>query len=306
MTGKMYTLLTVCLLLCFSIGWIAYDTAHAPKADAPQEQIKPAPRMLTQEQVAQLFAQADAFHNDGEYQKAIDIFKEVLADNPDMIEAYMKIAHTYRYWYKYAQSEEWFLKAIAKSPPNAHIYTDLGKLYRNMGEYDKAEAAFLKSISLDPNLAEIYNYGLGYLYLEQDRYLEAETMMLKGLELDPTNSFSYMSLGDLYREMEKFELSEQMFKKALEIDPKSESYFGLGLLYEHQKRYDEAAATYLLYIERIREKAEVYNALARVYEAQGRYDSALQTVEKALSLNPGNEIFITHKQAIEYKVSASN
>jgi Tfp pilus assembly protein PilF len=136
----------------------------------------PAPKkMLTQEQVQTLYAEAEDLHNAGEYQKAIDLYTQVLNDDPEKIEAYTKIAHTYRYWYK-------FLKALAIAPEDAHIHTDLGKLYRNMGEYEKAEAAFLKSISIDPDRAEIYNYGLGYLYLEQDRYAEAEAMMLKGME----------------------------------------------------------------------------------------------------------------------------
>ena len=107
----------------------------------------------------------------------------------------------------------------------------------------------------------------------------------------------------LYRDMKKYELSEEMFNRAIEIDPKSEAYYGRGILYEQLHRYEEAASSYLLFIEKIREKAEVYNALSRVYAAQGLFKEALSTVDKALQLNPGNGFFLENKEKIEQSMA---
>src|SRR5690606_28934071 len=108
-----------------------------------------------------------------------------------------ELAHYYRYWYKFPESEAAFLRALEYEPENHRILTDLGKLYRNMGEYEKAEAVLAESIALEPNDPETYSFGLGYLYLEQERFAEAEAAFVRSLELDPTYDLALTGLGDV-------------------------------------------------------------------------------------------------------------
>lgn len=246
---------------------------------------------FTQAEIDSFTKEARALHDQGDYVGAIALYEQIIEHNPQHVQAYAALAHTHRYAYHYTLSEEWFKKAIALDPTDPFLYTDLGKLYRNMGRYPDAEAAFLKALSIDPFFASVYDYGLGYLYLEEDRYDEAEMMFKKALSIDETDPMTYMALGDLYRETRDYGKSEDMFKKAIQLDPRSESYYGMGILFEHQGQLAKAEEMYRSYLRIIREKGEVYNALSRVLSAQGRFDEAIQASHNAIELNPGNPLF---------------
>lgn len=246
---------------------------------------------LSPEILTSMIEQADVFFRNGEYQNAIDVYLNILAHNPADYDVMEKLAHTYRYWNKYEESEKWFLKAVEINPNSAPLYTDLGKLYRNMNEPDKAEAVFQKSIEIDPLYDLTYSYGLGYLYFDQKRFTESEAMFLKALELNPTSEMAHMGLGDLYREMGKFQESEARYKEAFEINPQSESYLGLGWLYIHEERYADAVTVLHLYIENIREKGEVYYTMGHAYVGLENFTEARKAFTKATELNPDNPLF---------------
>lgn len=261
-------------------------TVSLEEADAPTP-LTP----FTHEEIESFTLQARELHDQGNYDGAVELLTQILEHNPDHVPTYARIAHTYRYAYRYPESEEWFKKAIALDPTDSYLHTDLGKLYRNMGKFPAAEAEFLVAVSLDPFFATNYGYGLGYLYLEEGRFDESEVMFKKALELDPQDAVTFMSLGDLYRETKEYALSEEMFKRAIALDPKSEAYFGMGILFEHQGDMKQAEAMYRTYLQKIREKAEVYNALSRVLIAQEKFREAAEAAQRAVALNPGNIIF---------------
>ncbi len=243
------------------------------------------------EVVASMNDQADGFFTEGKYQNTIDIYLNIIAHNKTDYSVMQKLAHTYRYWNKYVESEKWFLKAIEINPNNVELYTDLGKLYRNMDQQDKAEAVFKKSIDIDPTYDLTYSYGLGFLYFDQKRFLESEQMFLKALELNPRSEMAHMGLGDLYREMGRYEESEKRYQEAFAINPQSESYLGLGWLYIHEKRYEEAVEVLHLYLKNIREKGEVYYTMGHAYVGLENFDKARNAFTRAVELNPDNPIF---------------
>ncbi len=240
----------------------------------------------------ELMESAEAFFTKGEYQKTINIYKEIISREPSNVEAHQQIAHTYRYWYKHEESEIWFKKAIALNPSNAFLYTDIGKLYRNMNEPEKAEAVFKKAIELNPNDDSVYSYGLGYLYFDQKRYEDSEAMFLKALEINPESDLGNSGLADLYREMGRYEESEAMYKKVFEINPNSEAYLGLGWLYIYQGKYEEALVPLQAFLTKIREKGEVYYTLGQAYSKLGRNDEAKNAFKRAVELVPDNPLFI--------------
>jgi tetratricopeptide (TPR) repeat protein len=241
--------------------------------------------------IDELFTAAEQNFKEGHYQKTIDVYLAVLIKEPTNVRATHEIAHTYRYWGKFDESEIWFLKAIALSPTDASLYTDFGKLYRNMNEPEKAEAVFKKSISLDPNYDLTYSYGLGYLYFDQKRYEESEKMFLKSLEINPNSEIGHSGLADLYREMGRYAESEAMYKKVFAINPNSESYLGLGWLYIYQAKYEEALVPLQAFLTNIREKGEVYYTMGQAYSKLGRADEAKRSFARAVELVPDNPLF---------------
>ena len=241
--------------------------------------------------IEERFAAATQLHNSGDYAGAVALYEGIIADYPERPDPYLRLGHTLRYWGKHDEAETAFLAAIQRAPENAWAWTDLGKLYRNMGRYEDAERTFFKSIELDPSREDTYSYGLGYLYLEMRRFEEAEAMFRKALELDPKSDMALSGLADTYREMGRYAESEEAFKKTFAVHPHSEAYVGLAWLYIKQERYADALKPLQDFLTHIREKGEVYYALGVAHEGLGENEEAIKAFERALSLNPDNEMF---------------
>ena len=259
------------LILIISLSLIIIVLVTGDTTEPTTQTLSVSTPTLSPKSIDELNTEAKVWFDQGDYARAIVIYEQIMVIQPNDIQPILDVAHTYRYWAKYKESEKFFLKALEIDDTDAWVYTDLGKLYRNMNEFEKAEATFQKNLSLNPNLPNTYSYGLGYLYLDQDRYTEAETLFLKALELDPGSEMAHAGLGDLYREMDRYDESEAMFEKAFAINPNSESYYGLAWLYMHQERYADTISACKKFLTDIREKGEVYNLMGIAYQAQGRH-----------------------------------
>ena len=241
--------------------------------------------------IEERFAAATQLHDSGDYAGAVALYEGIIADYPERPDPYLRLGHTLRYWGRHQEAETAFLAAIQRGPENAWAWTDLGKLYRNMGRHADAERAFFKSLELDPTREDTYSYGLGYLYLEMGRFEEAEAMFRKALELDPKSDMALSGLGDTYREMGRYAESEEAFKETFAVHPHSEAYVGLAWLYIKQGRHADALKPLQDFLTNIREKGEVYYALGVAHEGLGQHEEAIKAFERALSLNPDNEMF---------------
>jgi len=127
-----------------------------------------------------------AFHN-GQYEKALDLFKKALDLDPSMTEA----------------------------------YNNLGLTYTEMNEEEKATEAFRKAIALSPELAAAYN-NLGYVFYRLGSYTEAIEMYNEAIGRSTDNSSAHTNLGNAYYKLDKIEEAMDAWKKALAIDPANE------------------------------------------------------------------------------------
>lgn len=86
----------------------------------------------------------------------------------------------------YQKAEDVYKKAIAVNPLSQVAYHNLANAYRAMDKRDLAVENFETAISLDPKFFFSYNALLG-IYLEEKKYQEAKRVLEKYLEIDPAN-----------------------------------------------------------------------------------------------------------------------
>lgn len=98
---------------------------------------------------------ADEAQKGGYFDKAIGLYKEALAINPDNHEANLSLAKTYKLNFDYQNAIEYFEKAEKHNPSDIENITVLGECYKNIGQYKNAERHFLKVLKIDPN----YDYA---------------------------------------------------------------------------------------------------------------------------------------------------
>ncbi len=98
----------------------------------------------------------------------------------------------------------------------------------------------------DKKSAEYVQEGLEYLNHEQ--YDSAKKAFLKAIEKDASNVEGYYGLGGIYNYQKKFKDAEQTFKSVLKIDPTHHNaWYSLGYTYELMGKKDEAETSYKKY-----------------------------------------------------------
>ncbi len=145
-----------------------------------------------------------------------------------------------------------------------NIYGNMGSLYVRQGKLNDAEKSFKRAIkeheegpTKDRFSFGTSYYGLGEFYRKQKRYDEAIVYLEKAVDVlgkgNPGYFMPLQSLGMLYRDQGKYEVAEPLLIQGIiaatqeaEKSGKGESmailegFYGLAILYSHQKNYDQA------------------------------------------------------------------
>jgi Flp pilus assembly protein TadD len=132
-------------------------------------------------------------------------------------------------------------QALAENPNDAEAYFQLGVSYSNLDSVSLAYDSFVKSMELDPkkekdaknniqhNFAK--HYKLGQSAFKRDDYQTAAEEFGLATEADPTQSIGYYNLGVSYSELAKnvdekyYNDAIEVLDKVLELSNPSESHY---------------------------------------------------------------------------------
>lgn len=105
----------------------------------------------------QLFHQGETAYRNGGYAKAIDLFTQVLAADPDHLNAYLQRGFCHSLLREYDLAVADFTDVIQRKPDHLWAYTSRGSAYAKMGRNADAMSDFNKVIALDPDNQEAFN-----------------------------------------------------------------------------------------------------------------------------------------------------
>ncbi len=121
---------------------------------------------------------------------------------------------------------------------------------------------------------------------------EAESLLLKAAEVDPGNARVHSQLGLTYVKLKDYPKAIEAYQKVTKLDPQfADSYFNLGYIYAVNKNYSKAEEMYDRSVKLAPSYMDeaLFN-LAIVQEKQGKKKESIENLEKALKVNPQNEI----------------
>ncbi|NLY56323.1 MAG: tetratricopeptide repeat protein [Firmicutes bacterium] len=101
-----------------------------------------------------------------------------------------------------------FTQAIAKEPDNGYLYANLGELYEVSGDTDKAIANYEKAAELVKTDASLY-FVIGTLYQEKEDTAAAVAAFRKASEVDPDNFYLHYSLYTIFSQMGEEDLAKE-------------------------------------------------------------------------------------------------
>ncbi len=164
-----------------------------------------------------LLEEGVAFFENGEYEKALKNFNEVIEADPLLL----------------------------------HVRTNIGICYLRLEKYELAEKEFKMVLEkLPDNFSAHYHLALSYYRRSEDRAEDAFSECKKALELDPQSHLALNTMGVIYGFKGDIDEEIKYYNKALEIAPDFvEAYMNLGYACQKNFNDDEAIKNFKKVIE---------------------------------------------------------
>jgi tetratricopeptide (TPR) repeat protein len=122
--------------------------------------------------------------------------------------------------------------------------------------------------------------------LRERKYLRAEKALLTILRVDERNSTAYNRLGILYAKQQAYKDAIECFEIAQSLEPSASSLHNVGLIYYETQYYEKAALAFEQALAMEDNLASRYIAYAKVQEKLGHNKKMIESLEKAVELDP--------------------
>jgi tetratricopeptide (TPR) repeat protein len=179
-----------------------------------------------------------------------------------------------------------YRQALANDPNNAHTYYDMALALDRLGDYSGEREALEKAMKLDASLAPVHNQ-LGFLDLQANQTADAENQFKTAISLDPQYAEAQNNLGVLYGRLGKDSEAEQLFRRATENNPQyGQAFANLGLILASQSRYAEAGQALAKAVQLDPKNPGSLSAYGMVLVRLNRGSDALNYFRKVTELDP--------------------
>lgn len=134
----------------------------------------------------------------GHTERALQIFSELLAIEPNNADAYNQIGYTFGYRGDYEKAIENLKKYQFMAPDQANPYDSLGEILAYSGRYDEAIANLNRALALKPDFFESYGH-LAVVYEGRGEYGKAIESYLRAARETVTDGQRAGYLGRAFR-----------------------------------------------------------------------------------------------------------
>ena len=217
----------------------------------------------------------------GEDAKAIPYYEQIITFYPHYVEAMNSLGAIYRRLKRYEDSINILQKALDEDRQTGSVNYNLGFTYKEMGNYDDAIEAFEIVINENPSDVLAYNH-LGKIYYEKKYYAKAISSYKKGLQVDQNHPILNYNLAVCYDEAKMYTEAIRCYEAALKAKPGwVDAIRDFSNLLITCQRTKEASDLVHRSIELYPNDSQLLCLLGRIYISQFDYDSAIKTYKKA-------------------------
>lgn len=129
-------------------------------------------------------------------------------------------------------------------------------------------------------------WGIAQESLRDQKYLRAEKALLTILRVDERNATAYNRLGILYAKQQAYKDAIECFEIAQSLEPSASSLHNVGLIYYETGDYEKAAQAFSQALSMEDTLAARHIAYAKVLEKQGHKKEMIESLEKAVEIEP--------------------
>ena len=219
------------------------------------------------------FRAGQAALRQGDFLRATEQFKKVLALDPSLVEAQVNLGLAYQSLLDYDAAVSYLAHALLERPDLAGIHVIVGMDYLKLGLPEKAAPYLRRALELDPSSPDAHE-AMAVYHLTQEnfegaveqyrkvaslnsdkaealftvghQYLDlAARLAYRGARLYPDSPWGHRFLGDMLAERDRWEDAELEYNKALAIEPRQAGLHTLlGEAYMHTGKLENAEAEF--------------------------------------------------------------
>jgi len=212
-----------------------------------------------------LYFQGNLHETRGEFQKASEMYKEVLRRNPGVANNYVHLGFLYGKMGRLNDAIQVLEQGRERLPESYVILSKLIAFYTSSGMYDKA--------------------------------LSTSRVML---DIDSRHFDALFLSGSVHAKLGNWDQALDFYERAMAIEPENKT---LRQRYAYtlaaMGRHDEALEKYAVLMIEYPEDAKILKELSEVYKAMGNLDLAIDSLKAAIDLEPSPEMYYDYAFLLE-------
>jgi len=187
-------------------------------------------------------AYAAEHQKEGRLDEAEKLYREVIRDNPDNVDALRMLGRVALSAGRSADAERLFRRALKLAPDFVGALTDLGRVLKEQNCFEEAIEALRRVVELEPENAQAHFQLAGALAPAALTYRAIESFE-KALELKPRFPGATLGLGHALKTVGRQEKAIAAYRECIRLRPDSgESYWSLANLKTYQLTEDDIVA----------------------------------------------------------------
>jgi tetratricopeptide (TPR) repeat protein len=270
-------------------------------AKATVQKIANAPNPLANDLASYLLGQV--LQGQGDYAKAVEIYKELLIKFPENSDALGNMARCYEKLNKRGEMIAFLDSLLAKNPQNISAGILLGDLYLMDKKFDKGTVLLTNLIKDNAKIPQLYvllantksamNDNKGAIGVYQD-----------GLKQNPENIKLSLSLASLYEEIGDYDAAVSLYEALLNKNPNLDiAINSLAVLLSEHYTSNEKLAKAIQLTEKFKDSTQPYfkDTYAWALIKQGNVNEGLKILNQIIAATPDVPVFRYHLGVAHYK-----
>ncbi|MBO1348069.1 MAG: tetratricopeptide repeat protein [Hormoscilla sp. GUM202] len=249
--------------------------------------------LINNEQLAidnEQLAIALAHHQAGRLEAAENIYRQIIANQPETAPDYAQALHLLGVMaHQKGQSDiavDSIEKAIALNPNQGEFHSNLSAVYHGLQQLDLAIAHAREATNLAPEFAEGY-FNLAAILRDRGDADGAIANYRTTLRLQPDNIEAARNLAATLKEQGLLDEAIGSYQQVVSLEAKGpEDHFNLGVTLQQQGRQEEAIVQYRTAIELRPDYADAYHNIGVALQQTGKPELAIAYYQKAIELLP--------------------
>lgn len=232
--------------------------------------------------------------SEGKYNEAIDVFSEILKQQPNSATVLTRRGMAYYNTGNYNNASLDFAKATSVNAENHVAWYFLGRIDLDRKSYQSAINSFDKAISFNANSSE-YVLQRGIAQYQREKYDAARSDFDQAVRLNGSY-WELIWLGNAQLMIGDYSNSKDSYEAALAQD-RGEwmAYNQMGLLNSKLGNLEQASDYYEQSLNITRDSSSTHSNLAALQNKMGNYQEALAHADNAIGLKASNANAHAHK-----------